>query len=267
VRLSTGTTGGPVISPSRSIVIELGLDVVSAGEVVSARAEVIPETCTADGSVLRTSVLATWADVVMGTAAGWAIGPRIPLTGDLEVHLLGIARPGSTLLAEASTVKVGRTVTVCQSQFSDEETGEPVAVSYASFIGSPDPTHSFPEGFPPYAPPEHWLQVPLAERLQCRTLEPGVVEMPRLPDGLNATGAIQGGLVAFAAEEAALSRTEGPSVVHSLTVRYLRPFSIGPLRARARECNGLYEIQLTDLGAGKLGAVATARLGPPHVRE
>ena len=44
--------------------------------------------------MLRTSVLATWADVVMGTAAGWAIGPRIPLTGDLEVHLLGTARPG-----------------------------------------------------------------------------------------------------------------------------------------------------------------------------
>src|SRR6185437_2009105 len=96
VRLSTGTTGGPVIARPRSIIIELGLDVVSAGEVVSARAEVIPETCTPDGSVLRTSVLATWADVIMGTAAGWAIGPRIPLTGDLEVHLLGAARPGST---------------------------------------------------------------------------------------------------------------------------------------------------------------------------
>jgi acyl-coenzyme A thioesterase PaaI-like protein len=265
VRLSTGTTGGPVISPPRSIIIELGLDVVSAGEVVSARAEVIPETCTPANAVVRTSVLATWADVIMGTAAGWAIGPRIPLTGDLEVQLLGIARPGSTLIAEASTVKVGRTVTVCRSHFSDAATGAPVAVSYASFIGSPDPTHSFPEGFPPYARPEHWLQVPLADRLQRRIVEPGVVEMPRLPDGLNATGAIQGGLVAFAAEEAALSRVAEPSVVHALSVRYLRPFSIGPLRASARECHGVYEIELTDIGTGKLGAVATARLGPPQI--
>jgi acyl-coenzyme A thioesterase PaaI-like protein len=265
VRLSTGTTGGPVISRSRSIITELGLDVVRAGEVVSARAQVLPETCTPSSPVLRTSVLATWADVIMGTAAGWAIGPRIPLTGDLEVQVLGSAHPGSTLVAEASTVKVGRTVTVCRSHFADAATGAPVAVSYASFIGSPDPTHSFPEGFPPYEPPEHWLQVPLAERLQRRILEPGIVEMPRLPDGLNATGAIQGGLVAFAAEEAALSCREGPSAAHALTVRYLRPFSVGPLRASARECNGLYEIDLTDTGTGKLGAVATARLGPAHI--
>ena len=112
-----------------------------------------------------------------------------------------------------------------------------------------------------------WLQVPLAERLQRRILEPGVVEMPRLPDGLNATGAIQGGLVAFAAEEAALSQVEGPAVVDALTVRYLRAFSVGPLRASAREQNGVFEIDLTDTGTGKLGAVATARLGRDGGRQ
>ena len=246
--------------PRESIITQLGLRVEATGETVRAHAEVIPETCAPGGATVRTSVLATWADVIMGTAAGFAIGPRIPLTGDLEVQLLGSAPAGCRLQAQASTVKVGRTLTVCASRFTDTATGAPVAVSYASFIASPDPSHEFPEGFPPYKLPERWLDTPLAERVQRRVLSPGTVEMPRLPDGLNATGAIQGGLVAFVAEEAALSLVEGPQLVQALTVRYLRPFAVGPARAVATSGHGLCEVRITDAGTGKLGAVATARL-------
>ncbi|MCK9927475.1 hypothetical protein MXD62_09875, partial [Frankia sp. Mgl5] len=59
------------------------------------------------------------------------------------------------------------------------------------------------------------LPVPLAERVGSVVVAPGTVEVPRRADGLNAGGAIQGGLVAFAAEEAATSSTQGPTALTS----------------------------------------------------
>ncbi len=105
--------------------------------------------------------------------------------------------------------------------------------------------------------------IPLADRIGARVLAPGVAEVPRRTDGLNATGAIQGGLVAVAAEEAAMSLVAQPTVPYALNVRYLRQFSIGPCRAVATGDGQASVVRLTDVGNGRIGAIATVRLGDP----
>lgn len=250
-------------APTSHIVTELGLHLTGGDGALHAHAEVSPHVCVPGTSTLRTSVLATWADVLAGTVAGDALNPRIPLTLDLEVQLRAQAHRGDRISAVASLLKVGRTVLVCETRFRDQATGAPVALALVSFIASPNPLHVFPDGFPRTWGTPGALIRPLAERVGARAVAAGTVEVPRRPDGLNASGAIQGGLVAFAAEEAASSLAAGPVVAEALNVRYLRPISTGPARAVAEGDSRFAAVHITDVGAGKLSTVATVRLTAP----
>jgi hypothetical protein len=49
-------------------------------------------------------------------------------------------------------------------------------------------------------------------------------------------------------------------IAGSLNLRYLRPFSTGPARAVASRDGLTSIVRLTDVGAAKLGAIATVRL-------
>ncbi len=251
------------MSEKLSVIAELGLRSTVDTDRVRGWADVVPEMCVPGTATVRTSVLATWADVATGAVAGNAISPRIPLTLDLEVQLFGAGLAGERILVEAAALKVGRTVVVCEATFRREHTGATIAVAVASFIASPDPSHLFPGGFPDISGVQGRLLIPLAERIGATVLEPGIAEVPRRTDGLNATGAIQGGLVAVAAEEAAMSLVSQPTVPYALNVRYLRPFSVGPCRAVATGDAHASIVRLTDVSSGKIGAVATARLGSP----
>jgi len=244
-----------------TIIAELGLHTAADGPVVRGRVAIVPEVCAPGTTMVRTSVLATWADIVTGFVAGQTVNPRVPLTLDLEVQLQSGAHAGDRVVVDATAVKVGRTVIVCEARFVDELAGTPVAVAHASFIASPDPDHVFAGGFPGPTMLGGRLTVPLAERIGARTIAPGCVEVPHRPDGLNASGGIQGGLVAFAAEEAVLSLAADASVLEALNVRYLRQFSVGPAQAVAERHDGMAIVHLTDAGAGRLCAIASARLG------
>jgi acyl-coenzyme A thioesterase PaaI-like protein len=248
--------------PSEHIIAELGLRLDHRDGRHRGRGEVLAEACAPGTDVLRTSVLATWADVLTGGAAGDAVAPRIPLTLDLEIQVVAPVRLGTVVDVEATTVKAGRTVVVTEASFRDATTGRLLAVCFASFMPSADPAAVFPDGFPK-GQFEGRLSVPLAERIGSSVVSPGVVEIPHRPDGLNAVGAIQGGLLAFAAEEAAASLAEEPVVAESIVVRYLRPFLVGPARATATGKDGVSVVSITDVGAGKLGLVATVRSGSP----
>ncbi|WP_426573955.1 hotdog domain-containing protein [Aquihabitans sp. McL0605] len=244
------------------IVAQLGLRVDHTDHGVGGRGLVLPEACIPGTDVLRTSVLATWSDVVTGHAAGDTIAPRIPLTLDLEIQLVTPIRVGTVVAVEAATVKAGRTIVVAQAEFRDQASGELLAFSYASFVPSADPAAVFPDGFPRNAL-DGRLTEPLIDRVGSRVVERGTAEVPHRPDGLNAVGAIQGGLLVFGAEEAAASLADGPVVAESITARYLRPFVVGPARAVARgEAPGLSVVEVSDAGAGKLGLVATVRSRP-----
>ncbi|MGY2010234.1 hypothetical protein ACW9HJ_19105 [Nocardia gipuzkoensis] len=73
------------------------------GEELHGRAEITPEMHVPGTTVLRTSVLATWADTVSGLLASLVMGPRVPVTLELDVGLYrpapgtGEVRAGSSL--------------------------------------------------------------------------------------------------------------------------------------------------------------------------
>ena len=74
------------------------------------------------------------------------------------------------------------------------------------------------------------LEVPLAERAGCERLAAGSATIPMRPDGLNASGTLNGGLLALLVEEAALSAAPG-AVLSSLAMR-LRATGAGRPRGR-----------------------------------
>jgi uncharacterized protein (TIGR00369 family) len=244
------------------IIGELGLETDLAGDALRGKAAVTPNLWVPGTQVLRTSVLLTWADVVAGVLSALTITPRIAVTLDLEVHVIRQTVGTGEVTAEATVLKAGRTVVVAETRFTDGD-GALFATSHGTFVASPDPAHVQPEGFLlARNQSRQLLQEPLAERVGLRRLAPGRVEMPRHEEGLNPIGAIQGGLVALAAEEAAVSVQPG-TVLNHLEVRYLRPFMVGPAVAVAEVDEGVARVRLTDEGSGaKLGAVATGRLSP-----
>ncbi|SQE00443.1 Thioesterase superfamily protein (fragment) [Parafrankia sp. Ea1.12] len=251
----------------RHIVMELGLGFSVDDGVATGRADVFAELCVPGTTALRTSVLATWADIVTGVLALNLTAPRPALTLDLDVQVVEPAEIGDTISLKARTVKAGRTVAVCETQFRNETSGTLTAVCHTSFVTSPNPDHVFSHGALAGLPEGPFrLPVPLTERVGSVIVAPGTVEVPHRADGLNAGGAIQGGLVALATEEAATSSAQGPTVVTALGIRYLRPFSVGPARAVADRHGEVCLVHLTDAGTGKLGAVATARLADAKPR-
>ncbi|WP_241835409.1 PaaI family thioesterase [Pseudofrankia asymbiotica] len=256
------------MSPASHIVTELGLSVAIDGPLAVGRATVVPEVCVPGSVALRTSVLATWADVITGTLCISAVMPRIPLTLDLEVQVFEPPVEGDTVTIEASVVKLGRTVMVTEARFAVQGSTAPAALALASFIASPDPSHIFPPDFrPPLRQEPGRLSMPFAERAGCAVSTPGTAEVPRKPDGLNSSGGIQGGLVALAAEEAAASLAETAVYLRSLMLRYLRPFAVGPARATAERHGDACLVHLDDAGVDRLSALATARLADaPRLR-
>ena len=241
------------------IVAELGLTLAITDESFFGAATVTPEMCVPGTNALRTSIIAVWADVVTGAVAGRFISPQIPLTLDLEVQVHRPTFTGTRLVCEGLLVKAGRSIVVTHGRFRDEATGELHAETVASFMTAPGSHQIGREGSPMIAVDAVPLAVPFAQRCGSRTIEPGVVEVPRRPDGLNPGGAIQGGIVAFAAEQAAASLHHEPVLLVSLNVRYLRPFMVGPARCVATGTGEVSVVHLTDAGTGKIGAIATTR--------
>lgn len=242
-----------------SIVAELGMSCELGADGMTGHAHVVPEICYPGTTVTRMAVLLTWADVVTGVLCAARMTPRIAVTLDLDVHLFRLPHDGD-IEAESRIVKAGKTVMVAEAWFRQAGEDTPFGVSHGSFMASPNPTHEAPPGFPPPLWERHRMTVPLAERAQVRHVGPGVAEVPRLPDGQNPVGSIQGGMVALSAEEAI--RTIDPDArLTSLTIRYLRPFSVGPAYAIATLEHGLAHVHIHDGGPdGKLGAVVTARV-------
>lgn len=101
------------------------------------------------------------------------------------------------------------------------------------------------------------LGLPFAERAGCERREPGVAVLPRSEDGLNAAGTVNGGLIALAVEEAALSLTHG-ATLSSTAMRYLRPVRSGPAVATAAVRAGLGRVEVRDAGGGDDRPAVTA---------
>jgi acyl-coenzyme A thioesterase PaaI-like protein len=251
--------GGP--AAGRHILMELGFSARRSGEELHGVASVTPQMHVPGTGQLRTSILATWADTLGGLLAAHAIGPRVPVTLELDVHLFGPAPGSGTVLSAGRAIKAGRTVFVAGVDFTTEA-GEPVATAAMSFMSAPDPAARLPARLSvdlPPVPEAGRLTVPLAERAGCERRAPGVAVLPRSEDGLNSSNSVNGGLIALAAEEAVLSLVPGDALC-SLGLRYLQAVRAGPVVATARVHRGLGQVELRDSGHGdRLSVIATAR--------
>ena len=239
---------------------ELGFAVRRDGDGFRGSAEIVPEMWVPGTSSLRTSIVATWIDWVAGLLSIDTIAPRVPVTLELDVHVYEQLPGQGTIHAVARLLKAGRTVVVYGVDILDGDE-ELVAVGTASFMAAPNPGLALPRGdqLDAWRPRRGQLRRPFAERAGCTRTEPGVAVLGRSEDGLNASDSINGGLIALAVEEAALSVTPGATLA-SLAMRFLRPVRIGPAIAAAGVRAGLGRVEVRDAGDGdRLAAVATTR--------
>src|SRR3954470_21700738 len=240
---------------------DLGFGVAAAGEAMTGSGHVVPQMWVPGTSALRTSIVAAWADVVAGHLAIDLFDPGVPVTLDLDVHL---HRPpvGCDLVQMTGRVeKSGRSVSVLTIEVADGD-GVALGFAHATFMAAPNPSLRMPtivrdEGLLHPHPPT--LEVPFADRAGCERLTPGVASVPMRDDGLNASGTLNGGLLALVVEEAALSAAPN-ATLSSLSMRYSQPVRVGPAIAHAEVREGLGRVEVRDAGRDdRLAVIATTR--------
>jgi len=251
----------------RHIMRELGFGVAAAGDEMHGSAHVVPAMWAPGTSALRTSIVAAWADIVAGHIAIGLFDPGVPVTLDLDVHLHQPPVGHDEVRLVARVQKSGRSVSVLSIDITDAAEF-PIGFAHATFMAAPNPSLRMPtvvsdEGLLRPHPPT--LAVPFAERAGCTRVADGVASIPLRPDGLNASGTLNGGLLALVVEEAALSAAPGSSL-SSLSMRYVQPVRVGPAVAEANVRAGLGNVVVRDAGRqDRLAVIATTRTFPEAV--
>ena len=248
----------------RHIMLELGFDVAPSGDGMHGSGRVTPEMWSPGTTAVRTSILAAWVDVVCGHLAIGLFDPGVPVTLDLDVHLHRPPVGCDEVEMFAHVQKSGRSVSVLSVDITDGE-GRALGFAHATFMVAPNPSLRMPtivrdEGLlQPHAPA---LAVPFSERAGVVQSSPGVATVPMRPDALNASGTLNGGILALVIEDAVLSLTPG-STLSSLSMRYAQPVRVGPAVAEAEDSHGLGRIVVRDVGRdNRLAVLATTRTFP-----
>ena len=259
--MTVSGSGGSVSMPGH-VAHDLGWDVRRDGEDLVGSGPVVPEMCVPGTTHLRISILALWADILAGLLAVDVLSPRIPVTLELDVHLYRPPPGSGTLAGRGRVLKAGRSVVASSIEFATGE-GQPVGFAGASFMAVPDRSVTFREGWKGSVdlevPEGTRLRVPYAERAGLLCPEPGVAVLPYSEGVLNAANTINGGLIALAVEEAALSCTPG-ATLSSLVLRYLLAARVGPVVAMASVRDGLGLVDARDAGnENRLCVTATTR--------
>jgi uncharacterized protein (TIGR00369 family) len=233
----------------------------------------VPELCVPGTQFPHIAVLLTLSDIVTGILAGVATAPRICVTADFRVRVLRAPAPGRYEM-DGRLLRSGRTLTVGETVFVEADDPSPFAMAVGTFVASPRPGDVRPEGFD--VAPVHRERPTIAtgfdERVAYVALEPGVGEVPLRPDLANATGSIQGGVVALLGEMAAhtlaTTAADRTFVVDDLDVRYLRAARVGPARSSARllqldDERATVAVEIRDTGMDdRLVAHVTAQCRP-----
>ena len=229
----------PLPSPvdfDRHIIRDLGFDVRPHGDEMRGSAHVVAEMWNPGTSAVRTSIFAAWADVVCGHAAIGLFEPGVPVTLDLDVHLHRPPVGCEAVQMVARVQKAGRSVAVLSVDIAEGD-DRPLGFAHATFMAAPNPSLRMPtivrdEGL--LRPHPASLEVPFAERAGCERLGAGTASIAMRPDGLNASGTLNGALLALVVEEAALSAAPASTGLASLTMRFAlaRPHRAGGRRGR-----------------------------------
>jgi acyl-coenzyme A thioesterase PaaI-like protein len=251
------------------IVHELGFHIVPEGDGLRGQATVSPHMYVPGTDVLRTSILATWTDLICGLPVVDVFLPRVPTTLSLEVQVLEQQSAPAEVIGHSRLVKVGRSVVVVHVDFTDGDDRR-IAIGSAAFMAVPDPTVLMPEehraiAARPFSTTR--LSVPFAERAACRRDGPGVAVLTRSEDGLNSSKTVNGGLIALAIEESVLSTFDDgrpTGTLASMALHYLRPVRSGPAVATADVTGSVGVVEVRDAGSEhRLAVHAITRSFPP----
>ena len=250
----------------RHIMRDLGFGVAAVGDEMHGSSTIVPEMCVPGTDALRTSILAAWSDVAAGHIAIGLFEPGVPVTLDLDVHLYRPVVGIDEIRMVARVQKAGRSVSVLRIAIADGS-DTPIGFSHATFMAAPNPSLRMPtivqdEGILRPHPPR--LDVPFAERAGCERTGPGSASIPMRPDGLNASGTLNGGLLALLVEEAALSGEPDGTTLSAMAMRYAQPVRVGPAVASADVRDGLGDVVVRDAGRDdRVAVIATTRTFPP----
>jgi acyl-coenzyme A thioesterase PaaI-like protein len=250
---------------TRHVIRDLGLAVCRVGDEVHGRAIVAPEMWVPGTDVLRTSILATWADTLTGMLTIGHVQPRVPVTLQLDVDLHRPPAGLEEVHIEGRMVKAGEATVVSVVELRDEE-GDLFGGGVGLFMVARDPALRLPADLDGILAQmddaRSSLTVPFAERAGCVPEGPGVVSLDLSPERTNASHTLNGGLIALIVEEAALSAGSG-GTLSSMTLRYLRAVRIGPGVATATIRGDVADVAVTDGGRdGVLSVLATTRSFP-----
>ena len=252
----------PSIDERPHIVRELGLALDRHGDGLHGSAPVVPEMLVPGTGVLRTSILATWVDIVAGLLAVDRLAPRVPVTLELDTHLHRPPAGCGRIELWGQTLKAGRAVVVARVGIAAD--GEPIGTAAASFMAAPDATLRLPDGVHDVTANHRGgerLSAPFADRAGCRRDAPDRAVLTRSDEGLNSSNTVNGGLIALCIEEAVLSAVPAGATLSSLSMRYLRPVRVGPAVATAEVHGTFAEVEVRDAGSDdRLAVVATTRL-------
>ncbi|MDZ7673992.1 MAG: hotdog domain-containing protein [Acidimicrobiales bacterium] len=165
---------------------ELGFTIRPDGDRLRGSATIVPEMHVPGTDTLRISVLATWVDTMTGLLTARFIGPRVPVTLGLDVHLYRPPTGVGAVVATAEVVKVGSEVVVASVDIADED-DVPVGTGTGLFMVARDPELHLPasadELVAAMAEADGPLRTPLADRAGCERREPGVAVLPRPTTG------------------------------------------------------------------------------------
>ncbi len=255
--------------PQRHVLRDLRFDLEAVDERSSrAHLEVVPELCVAGR--LGAGPLMTVVDVIAGSLVGRVVAPDWMATAQLSLHLAEPPAEGRVVI-DATVVRDGRTTVVMEGRLRTDPTdGEARSFGDAmlTFVRLPRRDTNFDMSAidvrygerSTFALADSGLREPYRDAIGVRLLDPavGAVEVDVSGYVRNSFGAVNGGVVASIAVEAALAlvgTTSGaPVAATDAVVHYLTQGKVGPVvtaaeLVRVDERGALVRVEVGDAGS------------------
>lgn len=219
--------------------------------------------CNPSGSP-RAGVLAILVDVVGGGLAAVAARPDWIATADLTLHL--IPRPVTgEIEAQGRVLRQGRTTVVLEVSLRERDGGA-LGIATMSFAVLPRRAENLSVdqvdrvNLLTMGTPGSGLVTPFHDQVRLSVVDAnaGAIELPLSDYVANSLGAIQGGMMAAAADAAAERALElacgGPVETCDLQITYLALAKVGPVRTDTRVLTatpefGSAHVEIVDTGA------------------
>jgi acyl-coenzyme A thioesterase PaaI-like protein len=249
---------GSLYRPEDTIPARIGAIGYPSSDPIRVRFDPYPETC--HRGVVHAAVLALIADMAAGWVADREAGEDWVFTSDLSLRAPNLRIP-ARIDATADPLRRGRGTITAEVVMLDED-GDLFAYAQAEFVRMAarpgDPSKPSMDDAEFRSRRRQPLDRPLVAMAGVEVVDPaaGVVSVPLRDELRNPAGAMQGGMVALAAQVAAEAlaghRLGVPQVVTDLDIRYLAMGRVGPVRSAASFIGpperGTVRVDLHDVG-------------------